>query len=86
MNQSDKRASHPKKTCIQLLQSILDGEATAEERQDFLDRHLENCMPCYQNYHLEMAIRELLKTKCNCQQPPADLIENIRGIVNHANK
>ena len=82
MNQPDQRASQPKKTCMELLQSILDGEATADERKDFLDRHLEVCMPCYKNYHLEMAIRELLQTKCNCQQAPADLVANIRSIVN----
>jgi len=84
MNKTDEGASLPKKTCIELLQSILDGEATAEERKDFLDRHLEVCMPCYKNYHLEMAIRELLQSKCNCHQPSADVIANIRSIANQS--
>jgi anti-sigma factor (TIGR02949 family) len=71
-----------KKTCMELLQSILDGDATAEERQDFLERHLDACKPCYNNYNLEMAIRELLKTKCSCQEAPSDLVANIRNMIN----
>ena len=47
-----------------MLQLILDGEATPEQKDDFLKNHLEGCMPCYKNYHLELKIRELLKSKC----------------------
>ena len=49
--------------CLQLLQSILDGEATQEQKDKFMGNHLEECMPCYQNYHLEVAIRDLLRKK-----------------------
>lgn len=67
--------------CLDMLQLILDGEASPEERRDFFDKHLESCMPCYRTYHLEMAIRELLKTKCGKYEAPAELIDNIKKMI-----
>lgn len=66
--------------CLQMLQLILDGEASPEQKDHFLKIHLEECMPCYKSYHLEVAIRQLLKTKCT-NQAPQDLVENIRKKV-----
>jgi anti-sigma factor (TIGR02949 family) len=71
----------PEKTeCLKMLQLILDGEATEAQRCDFLENHLEGCLPCYKNYHLEVAIRQLLKTKC-CQEAPQDLVNSIKSKV-----
>ena len=69
-----------KKDCMEMLQLIVDGEATTEEREHFLKHHLEECLPCYRNYHLEVEIRQLLKTKCT-GQAPQDLIDTIRARV-----
>ena len=66
--------------CMQMLQTILDGEATSEQKQHFLKHHLDECMPCYKNYHLEVAIRQLLKTKCS-HEAPQELVEDIRKKV-----
>jgi len=66
--------------CLQMLQSILDGEATPQQKDHFMKEHLEQCMPCYKNYHLEVAIRELLKSKCTQHAPP-DLVDDIRRKV-----
>lgn len=66
--------------CLQLLQSILDGEATTEQKDRFMGHHLEECMPCYQNYHLEVAIRDLLKKKC-ASEAPQDLVDSIKQKV-----
>jgi anti-sigma factor (TIGR02949 family) len=66
--------------CFEMLQMILDGEATTQEKEHFLKEHLEQCMPCYKNYHVEVAIRELLKTKCT-SHAPQDLVEIIRKKV-----
>jgi anti-sigma factor (TIGR02949 family) len=68
------------KECFEMLQMILDGEVTTQEKEHFLKEHLEQCMPCYKNYHLEVAIRELLKSKCT-SHAPQDLVENIRKKV-----
>jgi anti-sigma factor (TIGR02949 family) len=70
-----------KGNCLEMLRLILDGEASEEEKKDFIDKHLETCMPCYKTYHLEMAIRDLLKSKCGKHEAPAELIENIKRMI-----
>jgi len=69
-----------KQECLQLLQSILDGEATLQQKEHFMREHLEECMPCYKNYHLEVAIRDLLKRKCS-GEAPVELINSIKEKV-----
>jgi mycothiol system anti-sigma-R factor len=68
------------KSCLEKLQSILDDEATKEEKEHFFKHHLEECMPCYRTYHLELEIRELLKKKCN-EHAPQDIIESIKARI-----
>lgn len=75
-----KQDCQNQRECLQILQLILDGEATAEQKDHFLKEHLEECMPCYKNYHLEVAIRELLKSKCS-HQAPQELIDEIKNKV-----
>jgi anti-sigma factor (TIGR02949 family) len=69
-----------KSKCFQLLESILDGE-DIPEADKILQEKLEKCEPCYRYFHLEMAIKELLKTKCCKQITPQDLFDNIRKRV-----
>ena len=66
--------------CFEMLQLILDGEANPQQKDHFLKEHLEQCMPCYKNYHLEVAIRELLKAKCT-KHAPQELVDDIRKKV-----
>ena len=66
--------------CFEMLQLILDGEASPQQKDHFLKEHLEQCMPCYKNYHLEVAIRELLRAKCS-SNAPAELIDDIKRKV-----
>jgi mycothiol system anti-sigma-R factor len=75
-----KQECQNQRECFEKLQMILDGEATSQEKDHFLKEHLEQCMPCYKSYHLEVTIRELLKSKC-CQHAPQDLVDNIRKKV-----
>ena len=86
MNQFDQSPLEQprKRNCLEMLQSILDGEASAEDKKDFVEKHLDVCMPCYRKYHLEMAIRDLLKSKCGNHQAPTEIIENIRNLINTA--
>jgi anti-sigma factor (TIGR02949 family) len=84
MSNSDK--SHMKqecenqRECMQMLQLIVDGEASAEQKEHFMKHHLEECMPCFKNYHLEVAIRQLLKNKCK-DQAPQELVDSIKAKV-----
>ncbi len=75
-----KQECQNQRECFEMLQMILDGEASTQQKDHFLKEHLEQCMPCYKNYHLEVAIRELLKSKCS-QHAPQDLVESIRKQV-----
>lgn len=68
-----------KSSCMEMLQTILDGEATPEQKEYF-KTHMDLCMPCFKSYELDMAIRQLLKSKCNGSAPD-DLVEQIRTKV-----
>jgi mycothiol system anti-sigma-R factor len=69
-----------KKDCLEMLQLIIDGEATSAQKDHFLKEHLDQCMPCYKSYNLELAIRQLLKTKCS-DHAPQELVDSIRKKV-----
>ncbi|HTJ48386.1 MAG TPA: mycothiol system anti-sigma-R factor [Cyclobacteriaceae bacterium] len=68
-----------KGNCLEMLQLILDGEATPEQKANFKS-HIDECLPCFKHYHFDQAIKELLKLKCS-SQAPADLIESIRSKI-----
>lgn len=63
--------------CFELLESILDGELK-DSGKEVLTEKLAKCQPCFEHYHLEQAIREVLKTKCTKQAVPTELAERIR--------
>lgn len=63
--------------CFQLLESILDGENSQDSRE-MLKEKLDKCQPCFEHYHLEQAIRDVLKTKCTKQLVPSELVDSIR--------
>lgn len=66
--------------CFQLLESILDGEM-GEEGKEILKEKIDNCLPCFEHFHLEQAIREVLKTKCTKQPVPPKLADSIRQMI-----
>ncbi len=63
--------------CFQLIESILDGENLSQSRE-LLDQKLAKCQPCFEYYHLEQAIRDVLINKCTKKPVPAELAANIR--------
>ncbi|HRI78566.1 MAG TPA: mycothiol system anti-sigma-R factor [Cyclobacteriaceae bacterium] len=73
-------ATGKKPTCMEMLQLILDGEATTEQRSYFKE-HMDHCMPCFKSYELDMAIKELLKNKCCGNGAPDDLISQIKNQI-----
>ena len=80
-DQSNMKQDCPnQRDCMEMLQLIVDDEATAKQKEHFLKHHLEQCLPCYRNYHLEVEIRQLLKTKCT-GQAPQEIIDTIKARV-----
>jgi len=43
-----------------------------------LKEKLAKCQPCFEHFHLEQAIRDLLKNKCTKQALPIELADSIR--------
>lgn len=74
-------ADGSKPTCMQMLQLILDGEAS-EEQKDYFKNHMDICMPCFKSYSLDIAIKELLKKRCCNDAVPPGLVEEIKMQIN----
>ena len=69
------------KDCMEMLQLIIDGEATPAQRHEFITNHMEHCMPCYKSFNLDMALKDLLKAKCT-HQCPDGLVDEIKAKIN----
>lgn len=67
-------------TCMEMLQLILDGEVTAEQR-DYFKAHMDKCMPCFQSYEVDMAIKKLVKDRCCGGDAPNDLVTQIKAQI-----
>lgn len=63
--------------CLRILHLVLDEEANEEEKAIFR-AHLENCMPYYEIYNVDQAIRDLLKKNCKDKRLPNELKEKIK--------
>jgi mycothiol system anti-sigma-R factor len=77
-------ADGSKPNCMEMLQLILDGEATAEQ-QDYFRSHMDTCMPCFKSFSLDMSIKELVKTRCCSDQVPQGLVEQIKMQISQNN-
>jgi anti-sigma factor (TIGR02949 family) len=66
--------------CFELLESILDGEM-GDTGKEMMKEKLDKCQPCFEHFHLEQAIREVLKTKCTKQPVPVQLADSIRQMI-----
>ncbi|WP_184494633.1 anti-sigma factor [Algoriphagus iocasae] len=75
-SQSRKLKCDDTSKCFQLLESILDGEM--DNSKEVLKEKLAKCQPCFEHFHLEQAIRDVLKTRCTKQEVPTELADCIR--------
>lgn len=66
--------------CLELLELIMDGEASPEEEKQFHE-HINDCLPCYETYNLETSIKKLIQTKLEKKQVPDDLVATIRSKI-----
>ena len=66
--------------CLELLQLVLDGEASETEKGYYM-HHIEECMPCYRSYNIEHEIRNILRSKLEKKPVPTDLVTCIRSKV-----
>ena len=74
-NEQGQCKEHEK--CMELLELILDGEASDQDKQ-YVNSHVERCMPCYRAYNLEKEIRKVLKNNLHQKPVPDDLVNSIK--------
>lgn len=69
--------------CEHVLRQIelyLDGELVGVERVE-IERHLGECSPCHGHSEFQRRLKEMLRSKCGCNDMPAELLERIRALV-----
>ncbi len=71
-----ERLSHSE--CLQMLNMVIDEEM--DESEEFKS-HLNVCMPCYEKYKLDKALKAMLKAKCCRAEVPDGLVEDIKSKI-----
>jgi anti-sigma factor (TIGR02949 family) len=74
------QADGKKSSCMQMLQLILDGEASSDQKEYF-KHHMDKCMPCFKTYEVDMTIKEMLKIKCRGDEVPKELVEQLKDQI-----
>ncbi|MDH5398380.1 MAG: zf-HC2 domain-containing protein [Cyclobacteriaceae bacterium] len=69
--------------CVKMLYQVIDNEVCPEEKERFHE-HLKMCMPCFKEYNLEKAIRNMIRSKCKKREVPNDLVSSIKGKISNS--
>lgn len=64
---------------IERLYHFLDGELTIERREQ-IQRHLEECSPCFQAVGFERELRIVIASRCT-DRVPDQLVERIKRAI-----
>jgi hypothetical protein len=62
---------------MRAIQMILDNEASYEQLEHF-NQNIDRCLPCIENYNLEVTIRQILADKIERKTVPAGVIDAIK--------
>ena len=63
--------------CLQVLQIVIDGECTPEEKA-FVEEHIRNCAYCSDCYEVDKSIKEAIHSKITKKCVPSDLVDLIK--------
>lgn len=66
---------------IHRLYHFLDGELT-EDRRATIQKHLDDCPPCYEAFDFEAELRIVIVLKCK-DQVPESLVMRIASAIRH---
>jgi mycothiol system anti-sigma-R factor len=64
----DRPVYDPCQEAIATLYTFLDGELTAD-RRDTIQRHLEECSPCFEAFGFEAELKVVISRKCRDDVP-----------------
>jgi len=77
---TDNPRSSKQEMCVEMLNLIIDGQATDSQLEKFR-QHMVECPPCYQTHELELAIKQTLQSKLDKKPVPPGLIELIKSKI-----
>ncbi len=67
--------NHHDTDCSEVLDRVyeyLDGELDTLDCTK-IKQHLDECGPCLREYHLDEALKALVRRSCSCEQAPEEL-------------
>jgi anti-sigma factor (TIGR02949 family) len=65
---------------VSLLDMIVDGEATDEDKNYFFT-HVEMCKPCFEAHQKQQQLKEVLKASIKRKAFPNDLLSSIKSVI-----
>jgi mycothiol system anti-sigma-R factor len=69
--------------CEHVLKQIelyLDGELVSSMRVE-IEQHLGGCDPCSGHATFQRRLKEILRSKCGCDQVPPELVDRLRALL-----
>lgn len=69
--------------CIQMLNLLLDNEATPEE-EAYMKAHVDSCAHCFKQLELEKEFRVMIRSRLQHKEVPDDLITLIRNKISYS--
>lgn len=63
------------------LHLYIDGEANQKE-EEFLKKHMNNCNPCLDAYHIEQNLLNTIRTKIEKKKCPDQVLQSIKDKIN----
>ncbi len=77
---TDNPRSSKQEMCVEMLNLIVDGQATDSQLEQF-QQHMAECPPCYQSHELGQAIKIALQSKLDKKPVPPGLIDIIKSKI-----
>lgn len=77
---SSKARCPQEERCLELARLMLDDQASVEEA-NYVNKHIDGCFRCYDNYDLEKAIREAVMQKTRKEKLSKELKEEIESKI-----
>ena len=65
---------------LRQIELYLDGELGGFERAE-VEEHLSGCSPCTGHSEFQRRLKEMLRTKCGCDEVPPEVVERIRAVL-----
>ena len=71
-----KEANCKDNNCVELLQLIVDGEASPEQ-ETYFKEHIEECVSCFNNFQVDSGMKQMIREKISSLAVPVGLQEAI---------